>query len=249
MYNPFSLLNKTILVSGASSGIGAETAVECSKLGANVIITGRNQERLNETYKRLDMNDSQSHQQIIADLSNPDDVSCLVEQIDKLDGLVNNAGVNKVKPVAFLKKEDLEYVYQNNFFAQVYLLQQLIKKKKIKKGASIVFTSSVSTFYNAPGRSLYASSKSALTSFMRSCAVELADKNIRANAIHPGMVETKMILENLTEEERQKDMNDYPLKRYGKPEEIAWSIIYLLSDASAWVTGTSLVIDGGFMLK
>lgn len=249
MYNPFSLSNKLILVTGASSGIGAETAVECSKLGANVIITGRNIERLNDTFGRMDTTSGQSHQQIIADLSNPEDISHLVEQICKLDGLVNNAGVNRVKPVAFLKQDDLDYVFQTNMFAQVCLVQQLLKKKKIQKGASIVFTSSVSNYYNAPGRSLYASSKSALTSFMRSCAVELADKQIRANAVHPGMVETKMILENLTEEERQKDLNEYPLKRYGKPEEIAWAIIYLLSDASAWVTGSSLIIDGGFMLK
>lgn len=249
MYNPFSLSNKTILITGASSGIGAETAVECSKMGANVIITGRNVERLNETFSRLDMTFGQIHRQITADLSNMDEISILVEQIDKLDGLVNNAGVNRVKPVSFLKQDDLDYVFQTNLFSQVCLVQQLLKKKKLQKRASIVFTSSVSTFFNAPGRSLYASSKSALTSFMRSCAVELADKNIRANAIHPGMVETKMILENLTDEERQKDMDDYPLKRYGKPEEIAWAIIYFLSDASAWVTGTSLVIDGGFMLK
>ena len=249
MFNPFSLSDKTILITGASSGIGAETAVECSKMGANVIITGRNAERLNETFHRLDTNSSQTHHQFIADLSCTDEISVLVDQINKLDGLVNNAGVNRVKPVAFLKHDDLEYVFQTNTFSQIILVQQLLKKKKLQKGASIVFTSSVSTFFNAPGRSLYASSKAALTSLMRSCAVELADKNIRANAVHPGMVETKMILENLTDEEREKGMNDYPLKRFGKPEEIAWAIIYLLSDASAWVTGTSLTIDGGFMLK
>lgn len=249
MYNPFSLLNKTILITGASSGIGAETAVECSKLGASVIITGRNEERLNETFIHLDTSFGQLHQQITADLTNSECVAQMIEQISKLDGLVNNAGVNRVKPVAFLRQDDFDSVFQTNVFSQACLVQQLLKKKKFQKGASIVFTSSVSTFFNAPGRSLYASSKSALTSFMRSCAVELADKNIRANAIHPGMVETKMILENLTDEERQKDMNDYPLKRYGKPVEIAWAIIYLLSDASAWVTGSSLTIDGGFMLK
>ena len=249
IYNPFSLSNKTILITGASSGIGAATAIECSRMGASVIITGRNEERLNETFSRLDISFGQLHQQIIADLSKSEDVLRMIEQIGKLDGLVNNAGVNRVKPVAFLKKDDFDSVFQTNVFSQACLVQQLIKKKKIQKGASIVFTSSVSTFYNAPGRSLYASSKSALTSFMRSCAVELADKNIRANAVHPGMVETKMILENLTDEERQKDMNDYPLKRYGKPEEISWAIIYLLSDASAWVTGSSLTIDSGFMLK
>lgn len=249
MYNPFSISNKTILITGASSGIGAETAVECSKLGASVIITGRNEARLNETFSRLDVSFSQSHQMFLADISNQEELFYLVEQVPKLDGLVNNAGVNLVKPVAFLKQNDFDFVFQTNAFSQILLVQNLLKKKKFQKGASIVFTSSVSTFFNAPGRSLYASSKAALTSLMRSCAVELAEKKIRANAVHPGMVETKMILENLTDEERDKDMNDYPLKRYGKPEEIAWAIIYLLSDASAWVTGTSLTIDGGFMLK
>ena len=172
-----------------------------------------------------------------------------MKNVGVIDGLVNNAGVNRVKPVAFIKKDDLDYIFQNNAFSSVVLTRHLLKNKKINKGGSIVFTSSVSSFYNAPGRSLYASSKAALTSFMRSFAVELADKGIRANAVHPGMIETKLIHENLTDEEREKDMAEYPLKRYGKPEEVAWAIIYLLSDASAWITGSSLVIDGGFMLK
>lgn len=249
MYNPFSLSNKTILITGASSGIGAATAIECSKMGASVIITGRNEGRLNDVFNRLDTSFAQSHQLFIADLSNHDDVCHLVDLTNKIDGLVNNAGISKIKPVAFLKQEDFDTVFQSNIFSHACLIQQLLKKKKLQKGASIVFLSSVSAFFNAPGRSLYASSKAALTSFMRSCAVELADKSIRSNAIHPGIVETKMILENLTEEERQKDMENYPLKRHGKPEEIAWAIIYLLSDASGWVTGTSLTIDGGFMLK
>ena len=136
-----------------------------------------------------------------------------------------------------------------NTWTAVNLTRLLCKKKKIKKNGSVVFTSSVSAFFNAPGRALYAGSKAALTSFMRSFAVELADKGIRANAVHPGMVETRMIAENLSEEELQNNLKEYPLHRFGKPEDVAWAIIYLLSDASAWVTGTSLIIDGGFMLK
>lgn len=248
-YNPYSLQSKVVLITGASSGIGAETAVECSKLGASVIITGRNEARLDETFSRLDRSFSQSHQLIIADISNQDELSRLVEQVPLLDGLVNNAGVNRVKPVAFLKQDDIDFVFQTNAFSQIILVQKLLKRKKLQKGASVVFTSSVSTFFNAPGRSLYASSKAALTSFMRSCAIEFADRKIRANAVHPGMVETRLIKENLTEEELQDNLSEYPLKRFGKPEEVAWAIIYLLSDASAWVTGTSLTIDGGFMLK
>jgi NAD(P)-dependent dehydrogenase (short-subunit alcohol dehydrogenase family) len=249
-YNPYTLEGKTILITGASSGIGAVTAVECSKMGANVIINGRNEQRLQETYNLLESNScTQKHALLCADLTNEEDLASIINQIESIDGLVNNAGVNRVKPVTFIQNEDMEFVFHNNTFASVNLTRLLLKKKKINKNSSIVFTSSVSAFYNAPGRALYAGSKAAITSFMRSFAVELADKKIRANAVHPGMVETKMIRENLTEEERQKDMLTYPLKRYGKPEEVAWAIIYLLSDASAWVTGSSLTIDGGFLLK
>ncbi len=249
MYNPYSLQGKTILVTGASSGIGAETAVECSRLGATLIITGRNEERLRDTFSRLDGSFSQCHQLVLSDLTDESSVSALVEAISPIDGLVSNAGVNRVKPLSFIKPEDFEYVFQTNTFSGINMIRFLLKKKKINKNGSIVFTSSVSAFYNAPGRALYASSKAALTSLMRSVALELADKGIRANAVHPGMVETKLIHESLSDEEREKDMGEYPLKRYGKPEEIAWAIIYLLSDASSWVTGSSLTIDGGFMLK
>lgn len=247
-YNPFTLKGKVVLVTGASSGIGQATAIECSKLGATVIITGRNEERLKQTFLHLDISSSQSHQMIVADLNNNTSLTSLVEKIDGLDGLVNNAGVNRVKPVAFIKQEDLEYVFQSNTWTAVNLTRLLCKTKKLKKNSSIVFTSSVSAFYNAPGRALYAGSKAALTSFMRSFAVELADKGIRANSVHPGLIDTKLIVENLTEEELNNNLKEYPLNRFGKPEEVAWAIIYLLSDASSWVTGNSMIIDGGFML-
>lgn len=248
-YNPYSLEGKVIFITGASSGIGADTAVECSRMGATVLITGRNEERLSHTLSRLDTSFGASHQMIVADLTDEESLNALVSQIDSIDGLVNNAGVNRVKPVTFIKQEDLEYVFQSNTWTAVNLTRLLCKKKKLKKNGSVVFTSSVSAFFNAPGRALYAGSKAALTSFMRSFAVELADKGIRANAVHPGMVETKMIADNLSEEELQNNLKEYPLKRFGKPEDVAWAIIYLLSDASSWVTGTSVVIDGGFMLK
>ena len=249
MYNPFSLQGKTILVTGASSGIGATAAIECSKMDACVIITGRNEERLEQTYNHLDTSFGAKHQLIVADLTDEDNISALVEQIDGLDGLVNNAGVNRVKPVTFIKQDDLDYVFQSNTWAAVNLTRMLCKKKKLRKNSSIVFTSSVSAFFNAPGRALYAGSKAALTAFMRSFAVELADKGIRANAVHPGLVETKLIAENLTEEELKNNIKEYPLNRFGKTEDVAWAIIYLLSDASSWVTGTSMIVDGGYMLK
>ena len=248
-YNPFSLQGKTILITGASSGIGAETAVECSRLGATIVLTGRNEERLQSVLSRLDISFSQSHRYLVADLTSEEEIASLIEQLGPVDGLVNNAGTNRIKPVGFIKPDDLNYVFQNNTYSSVLLTKMLLKKKKLGRNSSIVFTSSVSAFFNAPGRALYAASKAALTAFMRSFAVELAEKGIRANAVHPGMVETKLIQETLSDEERVKDLKQYPLKRYGKPEEVAGAIIYLLSDASAWVTGTSLIIDGGFMLK
>ena len=249
MYNPFSLEGKTVLITGASSGIGAETAIECSRLGANVIITGRNEQRLQETFSCLDFSFSQKHQQIIADLTDETSLVSLVDQLDSLDGLVNNAGVNRVKPLSFIKQEDFDFVFQNNTFVGIHLIRLLLKKKKLNRNCSIVFTSSISAFYNAPGRALYASSKAALTSLMRSAAVELADKNIRVNAVHPGMVETKLIHESLSDEEREKDMQEYPLKRYGQPEDIANLAVYMLSDASTWMTGSNVKISGGGKLS
>lgn len=246
-YNPFSLEGKVVLVTGASSGIGRATAIECSKMGASVIITGRNEERLNETFKALE---GEGHQQIVADLTNQENIENLVSQISALDGLVNNAGLGRNKPIGFIKMDDLEYVYQTNVFACILLTKSLLKKKKINKGGSLVFTSSISSRLNTPGIAMYASSKAAVSSFMRSCAVELGEKQIRSNAVLPGMVETKLITRgDYTEEDLDKDRNLYPLKRYGKPHEIAYAIIYLLSDASSWVTGTSLVVDGGRLLK
>ena len=245
MYNPYSLEGKRILVTGASSGIGRATAIECSRLGAEVIITGRNEARLQETLGRLE---GEGHQLFVANLNKTEDIDALVAATGHLDGLVNNAGIGCPKPLKYIKISDLESVYQTNVFADMMLTKALLKKKCINKGGSLVFTSSISSRLNVPGNAIYASSKAAITSYMRSCAIELGDKQIRANAVLPGMVETKMIQNNYTQEEMDKDKCLYALGRYGKPEEIAYAIIYLLSDASQWVTGTSLVIDGGRLL-
>lgn len=246
-YNPFSLEGKTVLITGASSGIGQATAIECAKMGAKVVITGRNAERLQETFEQLD---GKGHMQIIADLNQEEDIERLVAECPNLDGLVNNAGRGKSKPVNFLKLEDLQEVFQTNLFGVALLTKGLLKKKKLGKGSSIVFTSSISSYMTAPGLSVYASSKAAVCGYMRTCAIELGVKGIRCNAVLPGMVETKLINSGTyTDEDKQKDLNLYPLGRYGIPTDIAHGIIYLLSDASVWVTGLELVIDGGRMLK
>lgn len=246
-YNPFSLEGKTILVTGASSGIGKTTAIECSKMGAKVVITARNEERLNKTLSELE---GEGHLAIIADLTSEEDVKTLVASMPELDGVVYNAGVGITVPLSFIKDEDLYRVFETNLFSTMKLNKSLLRKKKINKSASLVFTSSISALYNTPGISLYGSTKAALLSYMRSCACELADKKIRVNAVLPGMIQTDLINGGtLSEDDKARDMASYPLKRYGTPYDVAYAFIYLLSDASSWVTGTSLIVDGGKLMR
>lgn len=247
-YNPFSLKGKNVLITGASSGIGQTTAIECSRLGARVIITGRNAERLMETYELLD---GDGHTHITADLTIQEDIDKIVSSIEPIDGLVNNAGLlGKTKPVNFIKQEDLDKLYQTNVFSSILLTKSLLKGKKISNGASMVFTSSLSAQLSAPGIAVYASTKAAVTAYMRTCALELGERKIRANAVLPGMVETDLIANNTySSADFERDKELYALRRYGNPNDVAHAIIYLLSDASSWVTGTSLVVDGGRSLK
>ncbi len=243
MYNPFSLEGKTILITGASSGIGQATAIECAKLGAKCVITGRNAERLQATFDALE---GEGHMQIIADLTNEEDMQRLVNETPALDGLVNNAGIGKTLPIQFYTEELIQRVMSTNFSAPVLLIKTLLKKKKINKGGSIVFTSSIASFNQKVGNSLYGCSKAALENYAKFASRELAPKLIRCNSVHPGMVETPLIHGGgISEEQLEAYQQEYPLKRFGRAEEIAWGIIYLLSDASAWVSGHSLVIDGG----
>lgn len=248
MNNPFSLEGKTILVTGASSGIGKATAIECSHLGAKVVVSGRNKERLNQTLSELE---GEGHIAIIADLSTDEGIDSIVTQCPQLDGLVNNAGSTLMLPTQFISRDKLMSVLEVNTVAPILLTQKLLKAKIIGKGASIVFTNSISGVEIAsPGNVLYSTSKSAINGFVKNAALDLAPKIIRVNAVCPGMIATH-ILDNksVTAEDLEADMKKYPLKRYGKPEEVAYAIIYLLSDASAFTTGASLVIDGGYTLQ
>lgn len=243
MYNPYSLEGKTILVTGASSGIGRATAIECSKMGAKVVITARSQSRLKET---LDSLEGEGHQMILCDLTNDDEVSTLVEVTPVLDGLVCNAGINKLVPIRQLKEVDLTNIFAVNTFSPILLVQKLSKKKKIANDASLVFTSSISGIGAAAvGESMYIASKGAVSAFVKAAALEFAKKGIRVNAVCPGMVKTDMSDAYELNEGENEDLKNYPLGRYANPEDIAWGIIYLLSNASSWVTGTNMVIDGG----
>jgi NAD(P)-dependent dehydrogenase (short-subunit alcohol dehydrogenase family) len=257
------LEGKTVLVTGASSGIGRATAIECSKMGAKVIITARNEERLNETLSQME---GSNHSIIVADLSKDDELNDVVNSSPILDGLgshfrfdlasevngiVHCAGLTKNVPFQFASRENIDEVMNVNFYAPVELTRLLIKTKKLIRDGSIVFISSISgVVCSAPASSIYSASKGAINGLVKGMALDLAPKNIRVNCVNPGVIETAIFNNGvITEEQLLENKKQYPLGRFGKPEEIAYAIIYLLSDASKWITGTNLIIDGGFTLQ
>ena len=247
MCNPFLLENKTILVTGASSGIGRAIAVECAKMQAKLVITGRNTERLSET---LAMLEGTGHTQVTADLTDDTQLKRVVEQTQNLNGVVLCAGIDRRLPVKFINPDDFDAVMQTNLFSPSYLMQQLLKKKKIEKQSSVVFISSIAACSADMGHAMYSASKGALNSFARVMALELAPQKIRVNCILPGVVKTNILQSStLTEEQFKEEEKRYPLGRFGNPEDIAYLAIYLLADASSWVTGSLLTIDGGISLK
>ncbi len=248
-YNPFSLAGKTVLVTGASSGIGAATAIECSRLGAKVIVTARDEGRLNNTVSQMV---GDGHCMLLSDLKCQDSIEALVKDLPQLDGVALSAGIGMTLPFPFCSRAKMDEVFDINFFATVELLRLLVKKKKLLSSSSVVFVSSVEGIsVHSLGNSIYAASKGALNSMMKQVSLELAPKSIRVNSVNPGMVKTKLIREgiSMTEDQLHEDEKRYPLGRYGEPEDIAKSIVFLLSDASCWMTGHALVIDGGISLK
>jgi NAD(P)-dependent dehydrogenase (short-subunit alcohol dehydrogenase family) len=246
-YNPFSLDDKTVFITGASSGIGKAIAIECSKMGANIVITGRNAERLNETFNQLQ---GGNHSQIIADLLVEDQTKLLIEKLPLLDGVVYSAGIVTTLPFQFISKEKLIELFLVNFISPTLISQQLLKQKKINKNASFVWISSIAgNMCSSPGNSMYSASKSAVNGMVKGMAIDLAPKGIRVNSVNPGVIETTIFSNGAIDQEQLKNqIIKYPLKRYGYPEEVAFATIYLLSNASAWVTGSHLLIDGGYTL-
>lgn len=244
------LKGKTILVTGASSGIGKEIAISLSNKGASVIITGRNEERLIETFNNLVKFENQSHMHIIADLDRDEQIEQLVSASMIIDGLVCCSGINDKTPIKHITREKIDKMYGANVYGPLLLVKELVKKKKINKQASIVFISSISSIYATVSNALYASSKGAINSLVKVLALEMAPKKIRVNAIMPGMVRTNMInAYGLSEDEMSAVINGYPLGRIGEPEDIANAAVFFLSDESSWITGANLVVDGGITLR
>lgn len=248
--NPFSLEGKTILVTGASSGIGRKVAIECARMGANVVITARNEERLNETFNSLD-GDSDNHRIIVADLLVPEQLETIISQVPSLDGVVLCSGKGLTLPMQFATRDKFDDIFDTNFFAPFELLRMLYKKKKIQKAGSVVVLASLGgTQIFSGSNGVYGASKAALQSAMMFCAKEFAGRKIRVNCICPGMVDTPLIHRGtVTEEQLKENEKLYPLGRYGQPEDIAYASVYLLSNASSWVTGQSLVLDGGISIR
>lgn len=248
MENPFSLSGKTVLITGAASGIGRATAKQCHNMGASLVLLDLNENGLKSVKEEI------GESNIISFALNLTDYNRLCEvigQLPKLNGVFSNAGIVKSLMAKFSGKEDMEKIFEVNTFSHINLVQQLIAQKKLNKGASIVFTSSMSGVYaGLVGGSLYGATKAAIAGYCKALAIELAPRGIRVNTIHPGMIETPLTVGTaLSQDVLDEDAKNYPLGRYGKPEEVAYAVVYLLSDATVWMTGSQLLLDGGYSVK
>ena len=242
MNNPFSLSGKTILVTGASAGIGRGIAMACAGMGAQVILTARNTARLQEALSALE---GEGHIYIAADLTDATQRTALVEQLPTLHGVVHCAGVGSRVPCKMLTQEDLDYVMKPNAEAPMLLQAELLSEKKVQKGASVVFIASAAAAMPSAGNAAYSASKAAIIAYAKCLAQELAPRQIRVNSISPTMVWTDLALVGATTEQLTEAEKLYPLKRYGQPQDIAHLVIYMLSDASQWMTGSDVQITGG----
>lgn len=241
--NLFNLKEKTILVTGASSGIGKQAAISISEVGGEVIIIGRNEERLRNTFNNLQGN---NHKYFVVDLSKEEEIINLVSRLPKLNGAVYCAGITGHMPAKFIKKNHLSDMFAVNYDAPVLLIGKLLRKKKLSNNSSIVFISSLATQQPFFGGSAYVSSKSALEGYTKVLAMEIAPKGMRANCISPGFVKTAMIEE--TAETVSQEVIDKVEKAQmlgsGTPEDVSNTIIFFLSDASRWITGSNLFMGG-----
>jgi len=243
-----NLINHTILVTGASSGIGRQVAIDCAKAGARLIITGRDIEKLNETVSLLE---GENHLSIVADLTDEKQLETIVNSIDKINGLVHSAGIIYPLPVKFIRQKHIDEVMNINFNAPVKLTSLLLKNGKLDKKSSIVFISSVSTKHPYFGGALYVSSKSAIEAYAKTLALELANDKTRVNVVSPALVKTdiwKKTIEASGESNVEEYEKQYPLG-FGEPEDVSNMITFFLSNDSRWITGQNIIMDGGLTLN
>ncbi|MBR6389245.1 MAG: SDR family oxidoreductase [Opitutales bacterium] len=239
----FSLKGKTILITGATSGIGLCCAKTIFELGATPVLSGRGAEKLDEAAAQIGAKDAP---QIRADFAEEADIESLAKSVPQLDGLVSCAGVNMPSMLKFADAKDIENTIKINATSQILLAQFLLKSKKINAGASLVFISSTSAFLPQPAMCAYAASKAALIGFVKALAPEIAPRKCRANTLCPGLVKTPMTRGFLEENPDLAKIDEakYPLG-YGEAQDVANAAAFLLSGAARWITGTQIVIDGG----
>lgn len=258
-FNPFSLSGKNILITGASSGIGRICSTECAKSGANLLIVGRDIIRLEETLTEIRNHMIETFGKAYAhsiDLTgNLDDLNPAIDEFinkhGRFDGFIHSAGIEKTMPLAGMKDSDYLNIFKINVIAGFQLAKVISKRKNSNDKSSFVFISSITGLVGRKGIIGYSASKGALVSGIRSMALELADRDIRVNCISPGTILTPLMvkyLETLTPDEKTKRLDGYPLG-LGVPEDVAYSVIYLLADASRWVTGQNIIIDGGYTAR
>lgn len=243
MYNPYSLEGKTILITGAASGIGKATAIESSKLGAKIVAVDMNVDGLEKVMTQLE---GEGHLSYTGNLCHEDFLKELGENTPALDGVFLCAGVSDTTPVKFITEDKIQRVFDVNLTAPIMMLRQLLLKKKINKGGSLVWMSSYGAEKVEPGLGIYAASKSAVNGIMRAYAKELVSRKIRSNSIMPMMIRTELLstLKNISDKDWEKQESMYPLG-FGNPLDVAYAAIYLFSDASRWITGTQIKMDGG----
>lgn len=252
VFNPFNLEGKTIIVTGASSGIGRQCAIDFSRMGAKVIIIARNEERLNLTLKQLS---GQGHLSIKADLTNsqliPNIVESICEVVGKVDGLVNCAGISTTLPLKLMSEEKLEEFFKSNVFSAIELTREVTKVKHFNVGGSVIFFSSIMGCVGESGKSLYSMTKGALISAARSLACEFAKRKIRVNCVSPGAILTPINekLPHMSDPELRKQLEDKHPLGFGLTSDISSACIYLLSDASRWMTGQNMIVDGGYTAR
>ena len=251
--NKFSLENKNIVITGASSGIGRQCAIECSRVGASIILIARNEERLEQTKNQLSDKNHLSYSFDVTEFEKIKDIiNDAVEKVGKIDGFIHSAGIELTKPFSMTKPEDYERLFKTNVISGFEIARVISSKKYMNdNGGSFVFLSSVMGMNGVAGKIAYCTSKGAMVSGVKSMALELASKKIRVNCVSPAVVETelsKAFIEKLPKEAVDGMMKMHPLG-LGKPVDVANACIYLLSDEAKWITGSNLIIDGGYSAK